>query len=281
MNGYDQTMNSTNFAHQPPPDNFESSDPSKNLSRPTRTPSAPVYPRGQPATATASATSNGHHRAATSSSHATYPSATRTSLDRRSPPYAVSSIDVAYSVNAPYQQPVAYPADPRYSLPSRQSGTNTDKSSSSDLEASSSGTPPSSTATLVDSTQYPNTYISAGPHNQRPPPPHHSYTGPADSRWRAPRLRQSASYAAVRRPMETITPPQSDNGTTSPKRFSDDSRDAKAQKKKSGISSFLNSMMGSPRKMNISNPENPVHVTHVGYDNETGQFTVGKLHQAR
>jgi hypothetical protein len=45
-------------------------------------------------------------------------------------------------------------------------------------------------------------------------------------------------------------------------------------RKKSGFSNFMNSVLGSPRRINISNPENPVHVTHVGYDNETGQFTV-------
>ena len=45
-------------------------------------------------------------------------------------------------------------------------------------------------------------------------------------------------------------------------------------KKKSGFSSFMNSVLGSPRNVKISAPENPVHVTHVGFDNETGQFTV-------
>jgi p21-activated kinase 1 len=33
-------------------------------------------------------------------------------------------------------------------------------------------------------------------------------------------------------------------------------------------------MLGSPRTIKISAPENPMHMIHVGYDNQTGQFTV-------
>jgi p21-activated kinase 1 len=36
----------------------------------------------------------------------------------------------------------------------------------------------------------------------------------------------------------------------------------------------VNSMLGSPRTIKISAPENPMHMIHVGYDNVTGQFTV-------
>ena len=78
--------------------------------------------------------------------------------------------------------------------------------------------------------------------------------------------------------MTEITPPRSDNGngTISPKRFSGDlhlSKPPGPHRKKSGFSSFVNSIMGSPRTIKISAPENPVHMIHVGYDNETGQFT--------
>ncbi len=109
----------------------------------------------------------------------------------------------------------------------------------------------------------------------RPPPPLHSVT--ADARLITPRLRQSASFAAIDpSEMETITPPRSDdNDTRSPRqRYSDEAAGPKSGKKKGGFSSFMNSMLGSPRRPPISAPENPVHVTHVGYDNETGQFTV-------
>ena len=64
------------------------------------------------------------------------------------------------------------------------------------------------------------------------------------------------------------------SGATSPQQRYSDEASAARPKKKSGFSSFVNSMLGSPRKVPISRPENPVHVMHVGYDNETGQFTV-------
>jgi len=77
--------------------------------------------------------------------------------------------------------------------------------------------------------------------------------------------------------MTEITPPRSDNGTTSSTRDSSEvqmGRSLGPIRKKSGFSSFVNSMLGSPRTIKISAPENPVHVIHVGFDNETGQFTV-------
>lgn len=78
------------------------------------------------------------------------------------------------------------------------------------------------------------------------------------------------------------TPPRvGENQLISPKRYSDEAKDLKnaALKKKGGFSGFMNSLVGSPRRVNISAPENPVHVTHVGYDNETGQFTVSDSHE--
>jgi p21-activated kinase 1 len=69
---------------------------------------------------------------------------------------------------------------------------------------------------------------------------------------------------------ETERPPHS-------KRYSDEGNTGPptrtGRSKKASFSSFVNSMLGSPRNIKISAPENPVHVTHVGYDNQTGQFT--------
>ncbi|KAI9810115.1 MAG: signal transducing kinase of the PAK [Phylliscum demangeonii] len=92
----------------------------------------------------------------------------------------------------------------------------------------------------------------------------------------SPGVRQSASYPA---PNGEWSPDPSSStsasGLLATKRYSDDGRDLKIAviRKKSGFSGFVNSVLGSPRRINISKPENPVHVTHVGYDNETGQFT--------
>lgn len=63
---------------------------------------------------------------------------------------------------------------------------------------------------------------------------------------------------------------------TGPKRASDEAKEPRlgVLRKKSGFSGFVSGLVGSPKKPVISAPENPVHVTHVGYDSNTGQFTV-------
>ncbi|KAM3558635.1 hypothetical protein MY1884_003896 [Beauveria asiatica] len=62
-----------------------------------------------------------------------------------------------------------------------------------------------------------------------------------------------------------------------PNRYSDESGGIPSKpptvRKKSGFSGFVNSLVGSQKKPMISAPENPIHVTHVGYDSSTGQFT--------
>jgi p21-activated kinase 1 len=93
-----------------------------------------------------------------------------------------------------------------------------------------------------------------------------------------PPLRQSATYAAGDLPVlnEKNGPPKADTAGLH-KRYSDETKESKIPsmlRKKSGFSGFMNSLVGSPKKPLISAPENPVHVTHVGYDSTTGQFTV-------
>ena len=109
---------------------------------------------------------------------------------------------------------------------------------------------------------------------RRPAPPPLSHTSP-DPRMISPQLRQSASFSTVDRSID-ITPPRSDTGLTASKRYSDEGKTA-PWRKKTGFSSFVNSVLGSPRTVKISAPGNPVHVTHVGFDNETGKFTVCQL----
>jgi hypothetical protein len=96
----------------------------------------------------------------------------------------------------------------------------------------------------------------------------------------SPPLRQSASFSVGDSSIMNEKAQGSrimENQLTSPKRFSDESKDPKIAvlRKKSGFSSFMSGLVGSPKKPIISAPENPVHVTHVGYDSTTGQFTVG------
>ncbi|KAH6843104.1 hypothetical protein B0I37DRAFT_393428 [Chaetomium sp. MPI-CAGE-AT-0009] len=92
-----------------------------------------------------------------------------------------------------------------------------------------------------------------------------------------PPLRQSVTYAAGDLPIlnEKTGAPKSDSAGLH-KRYSDETKESKLPsmlRKKSGFSGFMNSLVGSPKKPLISAPENPVHVTHVGYDSSTGQFT--------
>lgn len=111
---------------------------------------------------------------------------------------------------------------------------------------------------------------------RRPPPPPLSHTAP-DPRVTSPPLRQSASFSAGDRMNEKTPPRVGENQLISPKRYSDESKEPKQGmiRKKSGFSGFMSSIgVSSPRGIKISAPENPVHVTHVGYDNQTGQFTV-------
>jgi hypothetical protein len=55
-------------------------------------------------------------------------------------------------------------------------------------------------------------------------------------------------------------------------RYSDEARPD--GKKKSMFANLLNGVKSNPRRPTISTPSNPMHVTHVGIDNETGKFTV-------
>lgn len=115
------------------------------------------------------------------------------------------------------------------------------------------------------------------PAPQRPAQPTHSastFSGNKATRARAQSRIEQSLVAAGRR-MEDLNARGGDSGTRSPRqRYSDEARETNKLKKKSGFSSFMNNLVGTPRKPTISAPENPVHVTHVGYDQNTGEFTV-------
>ncbi|KAK3295168.1 uncharacterized protein B0H64DRAFT_394441 [Chaetomium fimeti] len=119
--------------------------------------------------------------------------------------------------------------------------------------------------------------------DHRPPPrltlqqPPRADPGTRTMGYSPPPLRQSATYPAGDLPIlnEKGGPPKPDSAGLH-KRYSDESKESKIPsmlRKKSGFSGFMNSLVGSPKKPLISAPENPVHVTHVGYDSTTGQFT--------
>ncbi|KAI8195896.1 Serine/threonine-protein kinase [Colletotrichum sp. SAR 10_76] len=96
---------------------------------------------------------------------------------------------------------------------------------------------------------------------------------------KSPRLRQSQSFTNDSSTSMMNEKSQggrvTENSMISPKRYSDEAKEPRmgVLRKKSGFSGFMNSLVGTPKKPVISAPENPVHVTHVGYDSSTGQFT--------
>lgn len=114
---------------------------------------------------------------------------------------------------------------------------------------------------------------------RRPGPPPLSHTN-SSSKITSPLIRHSSSFSLGDRPIiSSPSDPESHLVAAPSKRYSDEANGGKTStpwKKKSGISSFIGSVLGSPRASGpkISAPENPVHVTHVGFDNDTGQFTV-------
>ncbi|OOQ84302.1 Serine/threonine-protein kinase ste20 [Penicillium brasilianum] len=117
------------------------------------------------------------------------------------------------------------------------------------------------------------------PHPQ-PPTLRSHHTSPDDPRGRQT-LRQSASFTALPNRMMDSFAHRETERSHHDKRYSDEVNNGSpvptppraGRSKKASFSSFVNSMLGSPRNIKISAPENPVHVTHVGYDNQTGQFT--------
>ncbi|OAA51733.1 ste20-like protein [Metarhizium rileyi] len=112
---------------------------------------------------------------------------------------------------------------------------------------------------------------------QRPPPSPALAKPITGTRIANPALRASQSFTN----MEPVISEKihsgraSDVAATAPKRYSDEGKESKPPmvRKKSGFSGFVTSLVGSQKKPTISAPENPVHVTHVGYDSATGQFT--------
>ncbi|KAK4241472.1 hypothetical protein C8A03DRAFT_12243 [Achaetomium macrosporum] len=118
-------------------------------------------------------------------------------------------------------------------------------------------------------------------YNQTQPPskllPTHASPGTRTMGHSPPPLRQSATFPAGELPtLNEKAGASKADGAALIKRYSDESKESKLPsvlRKKSGFSGFMNSLVGSPKKPLISAPENPVHVTHVGYDSSTGQFT--------
>ncbi|MBE7180724.1 MAG: hypothetical protein INR71_05875, partial [Terriglobus roseus] len=151
-----------------------------------------------------------------------------------------------------------------------------------DLSNTRSAPSPQSAAHSQAQNLIPSPQLSPFPQAQAspsgPPPQDHFVNDP---RLASPKLQHAKSVAAIGRKMERITPPRTDavaSGARSPQqRYSDEGSsksDSSGGKKKGLFSSLINGMSSSPRRPTISTPSNPMHVTHVSIDNETGQYMV-------
>lgn len=211
-----------------------------------RHPSAPVYPRSSP---------SGSREHARSRSNAAHGSSS-------------SSIDQHSGGPSPVHDEATY-------YPSHSSSRSRNRSNRFSYEQHSSDelTGPYETRGMLSALD--ENSAETDPQTQPQHPSFRSHHNSPDPRGRQT-LRQSASFTTLPNRMdpfahrETERPPHS-------KRYSDEGHRGPptrmGRSKKASFSSFVNSMLGSPRNMKISAPENPVHVTHVGYDNQTGQFT--------
>ncbi|KAG5928871.1 hypothetical protein E4U42_007849 [Claviceps africana] len=126
----------------------------------------------------------------------------------------------------------------------------------------------------IESTKYPSLPASSQPAPGSPV----QNKFMADKRFVSPVLRSSRSFGNMESPIseKMYGGRVSETVVTGPMRYSDDGKEFKPPpmlRKKSGFSGFVTSLVGSQKKPVISAPENPVHVTHVGYDSSTGQFT--------
>lgn len=224
---------------------------------------APSAPQSRPNNNNNNKYTSGHVRGSNSVNPGAFSNSSNSSLDRQlsagpSPTLAGSEFSRA---------PPGLSGGKRYSNPVTGQHLN-EKTSEEFIGAPFDG---SSVLNHFDSTK------ASGYQNslRRPPPPPLSHTSP-DPRMFSPPLRQSQSFSIGDRMNEKTPPRVAENQLISPKRYSDETKEPKnmALRKKTGFSGFMSGLVGSPKRVNISAPENPVHVTHVGYDNQTGQFTV-------
>ena len=120
-----------------------------------------------------------------------------------------------------------------------------------------------------------NTQLPAPP---RPTPPPAQTKSKPDGRLASRPLRASASFSNMDPSVSerSSSGRSGDGGFITPKRYSDDGKDLKSSmlRRKAGFSTLMSNLVGNTKKPVISAPENPVHVTHVGYDSNTGNFTV-------
>jgi p21-activated kinase 1 len=267
------TRRRATLTKQPPPSVLSSRPslrkPQSNTSL-QRHPSAPVYPRNHTPT---SHSSRDLHQRTKSSAYGSSSS----SLEQASSGPSPASNSANYGVSST-PAPLYTSENPQITAPAPGSNDRPTTDNLIGTPFDARGLLSSLDPSLNGSSGYASSQTAA---SRRPelPPLNHTHTSPE---LRSHQVRQSQSFNHGAHGVMETTPPRSDNDTVSPKRYSDDAsgKQTGPHRKKGGFSSFMNSMLGSPRTIKISAPENPVHMIHVGYDNVTGQFTVRLMCQS-
>lgn len=210
-----------------------------------RTPSAPVLPR--------STHGKSHHRTPTSPNPQVFSSSSSSLEQTKNPSPLLQQEGFRQLSDTPIQQFATLGISSR-PVSGRLSSEST--SGGSSLESSNKR----------------NTFRRA------PPPPLSHSRAEMTTTVARPQLRQSSSFTMGEKGGPSSSPPKAytSSGTMSPKRNSDEIKPLPSGKSKGGFSKFMNSMLGSPKRVEISHPTNPVHVTHVGFNFVTGEFTVCK-----
>lgn len=210
-----------------------------------RTPSAPILPR--------STYGKSHHRTPTSPNLQAFSSSSSSLEQTRNPSPLLQQEGFRQLGDTPIQQFSTLGISSR-PVSGRLSGESTSGGSS------------------LESSNRRNTFRRAPP-----PPLSHSHAEMATTAAR-PQLRQSTSFTMGEKGGPSPSPPKAytNSGAMSPKRNSEEVKPPPSGKSKGGFSKFMNSMLGSPKRVEISHPTNPVHVTHVGFNFVTGEFTVCK-----
>ncbi|KAL7267031.1 signal transducing kinase of the PAK [Rhizina undulata] len=214
-----------------------------------RTPSAPVLPRsthGKPV--------GGHQRTPTSPNFQTFSSSSSSLEQSKSPSPLLQQEGFVQSQD---QSDISTLQFSHLGIGSRPVSGRLSEESTSE-------------ASLSEGLNRKKSTLRRGP----PPPLAHSASDMTTATGR-PHLRQSNSFTVGERGHHPPSPPpKSKSGSISPKRNSVDAKtSALPNIKKGGFSKFMNSMLGSPKRVEISSPSNPIHLTHVGFDFDTGEFT--------
>jgi p21-activated kinase 1 len=217
-----------------------------------RTPSAPVHPRDRSTHGRAPGAA-GHQRTPTSPNPETGFSSSSSSLDKQNPSSKYAPLQLQHDSSATTLCGDYY--SPQYSYTSFDSRPISGR--------------------LSEESTSPGSYEFASKRNtsRRPPPPlqlsSDQQTMAASTTSRPP-LRQSNSFTAGDRGQFSM---KQVLGAPGSKRNSAEAKPSSTGKK-GGFSRFMSGVLGSPKRVEISSPSNPVHLTHVGFNFVTGEFTV-------